>query len=416
MRKNILLLWLLLLPIVASAQLTFSLEAYRDSVYLNSTALGNASIEVGRAAARERIARVDFLPSLSASTSFTIDFRHSDGADLWGFTLQPRVEQILYGGGGIRSAYRRAVTQKQMAEQDELMAFLEERYAADKAYYTLSAMQLYKAATEEYTSIIRSLCRIVEERFREGYVAKSDLLQVQTRLSEAEYSLLEMANDYEVALHRFNNLRGVIDSSDVVLKNSIIDSLTLPVRMSVRDIFERRPDMRAAMLAIGSAEQGVNVVRSQYNPRLTAGVSGSWQTYSPNSSGKTYLDGALIVGLNVPIFHWGERRSAVAVAKADVARAENGVEQLMRDVAQQEADGWSAMMSSYSQIQSSLQNLQLAGENLTISTYSYQEGRATVLDVLQAQISWLQLYTNAITARFNYALSVADYQRITAHE
>lgn len=416
MRKNILLLWLLLLPIVTSAQLVFSLEAYRDSVYLNSTALGNASIEVERAVARERIAKTDFLPSLSASSSFTIDFRHSDGADLWGFTLQPRVEQILYGGGGIRSAYRRAVTQKQMAEQDELMAFLEERYAADKAYYTLSAMQLYRAATEEYTSIIRSLCRIVEERFREGYVAKSDLLQVQTRLSEAEYSLLEMANDYEVALHRFNNLRGVIDSSDVVLKNSIIDSLALPVRMSVRDIFERRPDMRAAMLAIGSAEQGVNVVRSQYNPRLTAGVSGSWQTYSPNSSGKTYWDGALIVGLNVPIFHWGERRSAVAVAKADIARAENGVEQLMRDVAQQEADGWSAMMSSYSQIQSSLQNLQLAGENLTISTYSYQEGRATVLDVLQAQISWLQLYTNAITARFNYALSVADYQRITADE
>jgi outer membrane protein TolC len=247
-------------------------------------------------------------------------------------------------------------------------------------------------------------------------VAKSDLLQVQTRLSEAEYSLLEMANDYGVALHRFNNLRGVIDPSDVVLKNSIIDSLALPVRMSVRDIFERRPDMRAAMLAIGSAEQGVNVVRSQYNPRLTAGVSGSWQTYSPNSSGKTYLDGALVVGLNVPIFHWGERRSAVAVAKADVARAENGVEQLMRDVAQQEADGWSAMMSSYSQIQSSLQNLQLAGENLTISTYSYQEGRATVLDVLQAQISWLQLYTNAITARFNYAVAVAEYQRITAYE
>lgn len=416
MRKNILLLWLLLLPIVASAQLVFSLEAYRDSVYLNSTALGNASIEVERAAARERIAKTDFLPSLSASSSFTIDFRHSDGADLWGFTLQPRVEQILYGGGGIRSAYRRAVTQKQMAEQDELMTFLEERYAADKAYYTLSAMQLYRAATEEYTSIIRSLCRIVEERFREGYVAKSDLLQVQTRLSEAEYSLLEMANDYEVALHRFNNLRGVIDSSDVVLKNSIIDSLALPVRMSVRDIFERRPDMRAAMLAIGSAEQGVSVARSQYNPRLTAGISGSWQTYSPNSSGKTYLDGALVVGLNVPIFHWGERRSAVAVAKADVARAENSVEQLMRDVAQQEADGWSAMMSSYSQIQSSLQNLQLAGENLTISTYSYQEGRATVLDVLQAQISWLQLYTNAITARFNYALSVADYQRITANE
>ena len=92
----------------------------------------------------------------------------------------------------------------------------------------------------------------------------------------------------------------------------------------------------------------------------------------------------------------------------------DGVEQLRRDAAEQEADGWSAMTSSYSQIQSSLHNLAIAAENLSISTYSYQEGQATVLDVLQAQISWLQLYTNAITARFNYAVAVSDYQRITA--
>ena len=416
MRKNILLLAFILLSWVSSAQPLFSLEAYRDSVYLNSMALSNASIEVERAVAREHIAKTDFLPSLSASASFTTDFRRSDGADLWGFTLQPRVEQVLYGGGGVRAAYRRAMTQSEMAEDDERMIFFDERYAADRAYYTLSAMQLYRAATREYVSIIRSLYRVVDERYREGYVAKGDMLQVQTRLSEAEYSLLAMENDYEVALHRFNNLRGVLDTSDVELENSIIDSIALPSRMSVGEIFERRPDMQAAVLAIYSAEQGVKVARSQYNPRLTAGVSGSWQTYSPNASGKTYLDGGLVVGLSVPIFHWGERRGAVAVARADVRRAENGVEQLMRDAAQQEADGWSAMISSYSQIQSSLRNLQIAGENLAISTYSYQEGQATVLDVLQAQISWLQLYTNAITARFNYAVAVAEYQRITAYE
>lgn len=416
MRKNILLLAFILLSWVSSAQPLFSLEAYRDSVYLNSMALSNASIEVERAVAREHIAKTDFLPSLSASASFTTDFRRSGSADLWGFTLQPRVEQVLYGGGGVRAAYRRATTQSEMAEDDERMIFFDERYAADRAYYTLSAMQLYRAATREYVSIIRSLYRVVDERYREGYVAKGDMLQVQTRLSEAEYSLLAMENDYEVALHRFNNLRGVLDTSDVELENSIIDSIALPSRMSVGEIFERRPDMQAAVLAIYSAEQGVKVARSQYNPRLTAGVSGSWQTYSPNASGKTYLDGGLVVGLSVPIFHWGERRGAVAVARADVRRAENGVEQLMRDAAQQEADGWSAMMSSYSQIQSSLRNLQIAGENLAISTYSYQEGQATVLDVLQAQISWLQLYTNAITARFNYAVAVAEYQRITAYE
>ena len=71
-------------------------------------------------------------------------------------------------------------------------------------------------------------------------------------------------------------------------------------------------------------------------------------------------------------------------------------------------------MSSYSQMQSSLRNVDIASRNLAISTYSYQEGQATVLDVLQAQISWIQIYTNAITARYNYAVAWSAYTRITA--
>lgn len=408
----------LLLAVVATcsaqSQTLFSLQAYRDSVYLNSMDISNATVEVERAAAQVHIAKTDFLPSLTASGSFTTDFRRSGDADLWGFTLQPRIEQILYAGGGVRASFRRAELQSDVATENLRMTQLDVRNAAERAYYSLSAMQLYRAATREYVAIIRSLYRVVEERFNEGYVAKGDLLQVETRLSEAEFALLEMENDYEVALHRFNALRGEMSGGDVALSNSILDSVAMPARVTVEQMLKQRPDMRAAALTTLAAEYGVKVTRAQYNPRLTAGVSGSWQTYSPNASAKTYVDGALVVGLSVPLFHWGERRSAVAVARSDVRRAENGMEQLRRDAAEQEADGWSAMTSSYSQIQSSLHNLAIAAENLSISTYSYQEGQATVLDVLQAQISWLQLYTNAITARFNYAVAVSDYHRITA--
>lgn len=398
----------------AQSQTLFSLQAYRDSVYLNSMDISNATVEVERATAQVHIAKTDFLPSLTASGSFTTDFRRSGDADLWGFTLQPRIEQILYAGGGVRASFRRAELQSDVATENQQMTQLDVRNAAERAYYSLSAMQLYRAATREYVAIIRSLYGVVEERFSEGYVAKGDLLQVETRLSEAEFALLEMENDYEVALHRFNALRGETGGGDVALSNSILDSVAMPARVTVEQMLQQRPDMRAAALTTLAAEYGVKATRSQYKPRLTAGVSGSWQTYSPNASAKTYVDGALVVGLSVPLFHWGERRSAVAVARSDVRRAENGMEQLRRDAAEQEADGWSAMTSSYSQIQSSLHNLAIAAENLSISTYSYQEGQATVLDVLQAQISWLQLYTNAITARFNYAVAVSDYHRITA--
>lgn len=412
MRKIILLLPSLCCVVSAWAQI--SLDAYREMVYTYSTEMMNAEAATSRARSNVRIAYSDFLPSLSASGTFTTDFRRSGDADLWGFSLQPQVEQVLYGGGAVRAAYRQAQAEYEYSLSGQEQTRLDMRYAADYAYWTISAMKLYVAATDEYVGFISALYRVVEERFREGYVAKSDMLQVEARLSEARYSQIAMKNNYEIALHRFNNLLGIEGTEEVELTNTILDTITMPRRVTVDEMFSRRPDIRMAELSIRATEQGVNVARAQYNPRLTAGVRGSWQTYSPNTSAKTYLDGAVVVGLNVPIFHWGERRQAVNVAQTAVRTAENNMEQLRRDAAHEEADGWSAMTSSYSQMQSSLRNVEIASENLSISTYSYNEGQATVLDVLQAQISWIQIYSNAITARFNYAVAVSEYMRLAA--
>lgn len=411
MRKILLLLFAIMPVSLSWAQV--SLTAYRDSVYKYSNSIADAVYLAEKSYEQMKMASADFLPEVTASGSITMPFRRPAGGDLWGFTLGPRVEQIIYGGG-VKSRYRRSENDYRVALWGEAAAILDMRYEADYAYWSLSALKLYLAATEEYVDIIKSLYRVVEERFSEGYVAKGDLLQIQTRLSDAEYSLLNLRNSYDVALHRFNNLWGVQESEDVELENSIIDTIVLPRRMDLEEILARRPDVKIAELNISSAQYGVKITRADYNPRIGVGVSGSWQTYSPNRGGRTYLDGALVLSLSVPIFHWGERRHAVAAARADVRRMENRMDEVWRNVAQDEADDWSRLSSSFSQMQSSLYNLDIAGENLTISTYSYSEGRATVLDVLQAQISWIQIYTNAITARFDYAVAVSAYMRTTA--
>lgn len=183
MRKMILSLSLLFAVVGARAQL--SLEAYRDMVYEYSTELMNASEASSRAYSNMRVARTDFLPSLSAGASFTTDFRRSGDAHLWGFDIAPKLEQILYGGGAVRAEYSRAQAEYERAKYGERHTRLAMRYAADYAYWTVSAMKLYMAATNEYVSSISALYRVVEERFREGYVAKGDMLQVEARLSEA---------------------------------------------------------------------------------------------------------------------------------------------------------------------------------------------------------------------------------------
>ena len=405
----------LCLAIPTYSQIT--LAEYRQSVYAASPELANAAAAKEQSYSTMRQEQTSFLPSLSATGSLKSALRRSaEGDKFWGFAMQPSISQTIYGGGAVRAAFNQAMTGYESSQYNEQAVMLYMRYAADYAYWNLSAQQLYKAATDEYVSIIKSLYRVVQERFAEGYVAKGDMLQVEARLSDAEYSQLTLQNNYDVALHSFNNLRSSAQSGDVILLESIIDSIPMPRRVTVEELALRRPDIRMAELAIRSAQWGTKIARSAYNPNISANVSGSWHTFTPNLSNKTYVDGTAVISLSVPIFHWGERRYAVARARADERIAENNLENALDDMLQEEADGWSALNNSYSQMQSSLKNLQIAGENLSISTYSYQEGQATVLDVLQAQISWIQIYTNAITARFNYAVAVSAYMRLTAED
>lgn len=411
MKKFSLLVFSLCAICEVSAQV--SLEAYRDSVFVNSYEIAIADEQISRAYSAAKKSYADFLPSLDAEASIGTSFRRVEDEKLWFFDITPRISQTLLGGG-VRATYRQSQSQLRGAAYDAEYVRRTMLYNADYAYWSLSAMGLYREAVQEYVAIVSSLADIVKERFDAGYVAKSDLLQVEARRSEAEYALVASINNYDVALHRFNNLRGVEEPAAVELTESILDSLPMPRRVSYDEMLEARADVQSARQAIHAAEYGVDVTRAKYNPSVIMSVRGSWQTYSPNKSNRTFVDGALLLGVSVPIFHWGERRRAVAIAQSDLQIAEHRWEQICSDAEQEEADGWSALQSSYMQMQSSLQNLTIAQENLAISTYSYNEGQATVLDVLQAQISWLQIYTNAITARFNYAVAVSAYHFITS--
>ena len=135
----------------------------------------------------------------------------------------------------------------------------------------------------------------------------------------------------------------------------------------------------------------------------------------PNVAGAgTMLDGGAFVGLSVPIYRFGERRHAVQRARSNYEGSLWLSSDVRDNIIRNESNGWANLQNSYSRVVTTRRNLDIAQENLEISTYSYNEGMATILDVLQAQLSWLQIYTNAITAQYDYAVAVATYRYITA--
>ena len=414
--RKLLIISLIFSALTLHAQNRISIEEYRLAVVDYSHALRIARATTLAADEQAALSRTGLLPRLDAAGRFDVALRQYAGVKPFSFSVQPLVVQTIYAGGARRATYERDRVGADAALCDEFFTQVDVVYAADDAYWNLAAARDRLRITEQYVAIIRSLKRVVDARFENGYISRSDVLMTDTRLSEAEYGLVAAEQAYQVALHNFNVLMGVEQAAGNVPADSVMTAVEMPARMVLDEILDRRGDFLASQLRVEQSLIGIRLARSSYLPQVSAGIGAVWQTRSPNTKWHTTIDGSVNLSVDVPIFHWGARRRSEGVARQQLAVREQEHAQLRDQIIRDETDAWSSIENSLSQSLASRRNLDIARENLELSTYSYNEGQLTILDVLSAQLSWLQVYENALEAALNLHLSVAEYRRVTSSE
>ncbi len=391
---------------------SLSVEQYRMEVMEYSLVLKQAQNSTVSAEQSVTLAKVARLPQLYATGSYVQRFRHFEGTKDWTMAFEPQVVQTIYGGGVTKADIEQAELTHDVKVCDEAFTLLEVLYAADYAYWSLWVMVRHEAVMSQYVEIIRSQTNAIERRYMEGYTARGDLLMMSSRLSEAEYDLLSAEQSRLTAQHNLNILRGISPQDSVSLHGVKADREVNLRRRSVEEVMDSRPDYLASQLTEEVAAAATRAVKGAYNPQLKGGVGGSWRSYTPNSSGKTYLDGSLFVELTLPIYHFGERRKAAAVSRS-AERSYAIVTSILRDeILKEESNAWVAIVESGAQMRAARRSLEIASENLEISTYSYNEGLVSIVDLLQAQLSWMQNYTNAIYSEYDYQLALALYRKV----
>ncbi|MFI3278067.1 MAG: TolC family protein, partial [Rikenellaceae bacterium] len=354
------------------------------------------------------------LPTLAASGSYEHNFRREEGVRYWYFNLQPQITQTLYAGGEVGAKVKLSELEQEVALCDVEFTALEVRYASDYAFWSLVAAERYRDAMREYVKIITSLKSVVDRRFEEGYISKNDVLMIASRLSEAEYELVSSEEAYRVALHNLNTLRGYNADAEVAPQRGNEDEATPLERVDIGEIIKRRPDYESMLISKEMSSVSTRIVKASYMPQLNLGVRSVYQSLQSKSADKTRIDGGAFLQLTMPIFHFGARKKAIQVSERDEVYYDLSTKLLHDDITREETNGWTTLQQSYAQLVAAKKSLEIAGESLTISTYSYSEGLAIILDVMQAQISWIQVYSNSIDSEFNYLVARSLYKKITA--
>lgn len=327
------------------------------------------------------------------------------------YTAQAGVVQPIYAGGQIINNYKAAQIQTKIAEEAEILTIDNVIYTADVSYWSAAAYKEMYDVMCQYVEIIESLAAVLTDRFDDGLISRTDLLQVQARLKEAEIQRLNAYKTYQIALQSLNVLIGNNPMEALTMADSIAMYQSLPLEMGEDVAFRNRPEFHIANLNIEYQKRQINLAKSKYNPSVSIGFNETWGTQMINTSGSTMFNSIVFASVSIPILRWGARFKETNAQKA-ILRSKEYERQIVQDnISKELANAWTSLTENTKQIEMAKSSVKISEDNLDLNTFSYNEGKLPILDVLSAQLTWVQSYSNLVQSFLQQKISLADYNK-----
>ena len=418
MRKgifNLLFCTFVFLSLPVLAQQSTLLEKYRTMALDYNHDLKAAEKNIAASMEVEKSARADLKPKLSGAASFqytgnpmelTLDIpsiglsKTVEGKNLnYGGSLS--ILQPVYTGGRVLESIRMAQHQQALAGNQAKALNDAVCYQTDIQYWSAVARQEIVDVAEDFRNSIAALVKTIKERVEVGLVDPQDLLMAEVKLNEAEYQLLQAQSNFETGRMALNSMIGVRLEQPTELDAQIpivvvSDSLWLSTGMG-------RPEIQMAYDKIRIAESTKKLNDSQFKPQFYVGVEGSYS--SPGYNFKKDLDPnyAVYAKVSVPIFEWGKRRSEKRVSSFRIGMAEDNLNKVVDRVELEVSVERKALSQAIERVRLSESSLAKAEENEAKAVERYNEGKVSVVEVIDAQ-------TYRQTSQVNYVQAKAAAQ------
>lgn len=395
---------------------TLSVEQYRNRVLEYNQDIQMSRQAVNSALYSLKSVKTDFFPKLDVNGNYSYQVEEVEflpGADLKhdNYGIEAGLVQNVYSGSAVRKQYDVGRLQHAIAQLGVEHTIDNIVYAADLSYWAVVANRDLYELSGQYVKLVNELYSIVNKRFVEGAISKTDVLMVQNRLKEAELQLNTNSTNYKIALQAMNIMMGSEPDHEVVLTDSIQSVIWGPKEEGLDKALERRADYQTAIMNIEMAKLQTDLARSQFLPQLVVGVKEKYGTTLINVDGKAKWATTAFAQINIPVFHWGKMRQEVRLGRSQEEMRELERSQLKDRVSEELNNGWVNVTETAKKLEIVYSSLDIAKETLILNTFSYNEGKLPILDVLSAQVSWLQAYTNVVSVNYQYKVALAAYAK-----
>ena len=258
--------------------------------------------------------------------------------------------------------------------------------------------------------LLNQMNRDMEYMIEEGVATKADGLSVKVRLNEAEMTQTQAFNGLQLSKMLLCQLCGLPLDESVILKDENSEEIQTENTLVVVDVnkaFEDRPELKSLNLASRIYEKKEDIVRAEMMP--TIALMGNYMVSNPNSFNgfQHKFDGMWNVGvmLNMPIFHWGEKKHKLQAAKAETRIKRLEIEEAKEKIELQINRDVFKLSESEKKLIAAEKNKENAEENLRYASLGFKEGVIPAINLMEAQTAWYKAYSNLIDAQIDIQLN-----------
>jgi outer membrane protein TolC len=285
------------------------------------------------------------------------------------------------------------------------------RLSVRQGYYqVLQDKAQINVASESVKNAQQTLTN-AQQKLAAGTLARYDVLQYETLLSQAQSDLITAQNNLAVAKENFNfilarPIETAFDAADVTALPEVSDTADSLTQTAVTN----RPDVMAAAANVDALKYQREATEGTMDPSLAVGASHT-RIFGPGTVTTEFYETQAFLNLTIPMWDSGVTRAKVKEARQLEVQGQITLAKLKLSISQEVRQDLSNLTSAASKLTVAQKQVDQAAETYRLAVVRANAGEGITLDVTNAQAQLTTARTGLVNARYSYLTAYAALQR-----
>ena len=326
--------------------------------------------------------------------------------------------QVLYAGGGIRSAVKSSQLTRDAALL-ELQAVINEALLQVRVgFYTVLLAREQIKVQESNLELLQQQLKTATDRFEAGTVSSFEKLRAEVAVANAKVPLITARNDYRLAIESLRQSLGFTTNTPETMRKvpDLVGTLEFtPQNFDLQAAFDaaraHRPDLERIAKLADARSEAVTTARSTRYPNVAAFGGYALRRGTTNDFGDSNHGWLVGVQSQWDIFDGRATAGRVAQARSLLEQTKLSLTEAQLAIDVEVRRAHSQWQQATELAEASARVVEQATESVRLANARYNAGTGTQLDVLSAQVDLTTARNNQLQAYYGYNVAVAALRK-----